>query len=906
MSEENALQEFLPTNAEDEEQTESVSEETAEEGFDVDSFESQNDLGVYGPWWSSPEKTYLKEDLEPDVLAALNGLRQLASRSDIAARRFEVEQTWEVDLFERGYQHLTAKKGGGFDLPGEDTRWGPTAQINRSNLLNCNITSKTHDILVGAICREIPRVQFMPSCPDNNAEVTAAQTADKFKLVYQRNNKIRNMMRTIASLFCREDRVVLMTGFFKDATQYGYEGDQPEPVSPEDATSPLGTQTEETQELGQPQNQDDEQQEGQEPEQNAVPEEVPEEEAYEAPAKAKRIPKGMELTKIFGKLANKVPITSNDISTMPWLQCFEDLDEAFVKGMFPFAKDRIKPEGTDAAEIELDRIARLNTQLAIQGKYVTGDSLQRLTTVCYTFMRPSLFYANSVKDSVRDKLCELFPDGCLLIVAGTEFIMARNCNMNDHVVIGHPYPEAGQNRRSLLTNIIPIQKRLNDWMDLMGDFFVRTVPKRYYDQVAFDIELIQSQDNTPGGSIPFIARPGVAFSQLMGTDPIVQNQPAMAEFIKWFEGELNDDISGALASIYGGATDVNTVGNAAIQRDQALGRINSAWLAIQEMFAEAHRQAVKCAALNRKNDVDEMVQGIGRVTVEIAKMKGNVLCYPEYDSSFPESSAQKEERFLELWKAAESNPGGPSAKLLLVPKNLKAAKDALRFHDLDIPGSDEYEKQQGEFEILIKTGPVPNPEIQKMKDQILEHQTQINAATAGMKQEQLAGTLQPEHVQQAAPMLDKLEQQVQLMAKQIQQLETEWPEVSTVSVREDKSENHAVEAQACYDWMNSPEGRRYDHGTPEEQDIFRNFYLHWKKHVEVDGKLNPPQAQFKTEGLSFSGDLTKLPADVTAQVLQAGGFTVNPASFQQKQDADTQQKIKERTAPKVISKLTRS
>lgn len=905
--EEGSTQDFMSTEN-DADNNVAYDEVPAEnDGHDHEKFEEENDLGVYGPWWSSPEQTYLADDMDASVRSALVILRQLASRSDIAARRFEVEQTWEVKLFERGYQHLTARKGGGFDLPGEDTRWGPTAQINRANLLNTNITSKTHDILVGAICREIPRVQFMASCPDNNAEVTAAQTADKFKLVYQRNNRIRAIMRDIASKFCTDDRVVLLTAHFKDATQYGFYGDQPDPVSPEDQTTPLGTQTEAMQDLGEPQEAEGEA--GENEQAGEATEQEPMETTPEAPTSApsqKRIPRGMELTKVFDKLSNKVPITSKDMSTMPWVQLFEDLDESFVKAMFPFAANRIKPEGTDSAEIELDRIARMNTNLAIQGKYVTGDSLQRLTTICWTFMRPSFFYANEVRPEVRDQLCEMFPDGCLVVTVGSELMFARNCNMNDHIVIGHPFPEPGQNRRALLTNVLPIQKRLNDWMDLMGDFFVRTVPKRYYDQTAFDIELIQSQDNVPGGAIPFIARAGMGPNNLMMTDPIVQNQSAMAEFIKWFESTLNDDISGALQSIYGGATDVNTVGNAEIQRDQALGRINSAWLAIQEMFAEAHRQAVKCAAQCRTRDLDESVPGVGRIQIEIAKMKANVLCFPEYDPSFPESSAQKMKRYDDLWIAAEKNPNGQAAKLLSSPKNLKVAKDVLRFHELDIPGSDSYEKQQGEFEILIKTGPVPNPEITELEEQIEEHQAQLGQAVEGMKAEQAAGTLQPEHVQQAAPHMDKIQTQVQLMMQKVQDLQQNQPEVSTVPIRKDASENHAVEASACFDWMNSSEGRRYAHGTPDEQDIFRNIYLHWKEHVAMDQQLHPQTPAFKSENLGFTLDLSKAPPDVASQVLNAGGFQTQASSFQQKTDTDTQQKIKERTAPKVISKLTRS
>lgn len=868
------------------------------------------DLGVYAPWFHSDQTTLLKEDLEVDVLSSLVELRRMASRSDIAARRFEVEQAWEAKLFLRGYQHLTARKGGGFELPGEDTRWGPTAQINRTNLLNCNVFSKSHDIIVGAICREVPRVQFLPSNPDFNPEVTAAQTADKYKLVYQRNNKLRELMREIASVFCTDDRAVLLTGYFLDGSNLGFMDEDSEAVSPEDETSPMGEESEAIQNAG---TQEDEDAGNIPAEENTAPEigdgEADQEatnEAFEKVAPKKRRPKGMEKTTLFDKLSAKVPITCKNMTTMPWIQLFEDLDEAVVRAMFPFAKDRIKPEGTDSSELELDRISRMNTNLAIQGKYVTGDSMQRLCTVTYTFLRPSFFYASEVKSAVADKLCELFPDGVLIVTAGSEFMFARNCAMNDHLTIGHAFPGVGQNRRALLTSVMPIQKRLNDWMDLMGDFFVRTVPKRYYDQSAFDIELIQSLDNVPGGAVPFIAKPGTGMSEIMGTDPTVQNQPAMADFIKWFAKDLTDDLSGALQSLYGGATDMNTVGGAEIQRDQALSRLNAAWNTIQEMFADTHRQAVKCAASCRQEDVDDMIPESGRVTFEIAKMKGNVLCYPEYDSSFPESSAQKESRFLELWKAAEANPGGPSALLLKSAKNLKAAKDALRFQILEIPGAAEYEKQQGEFQILVKTGPIPNPEIQQLTEQIADHTGKIQQATEGMKTEINAGTHDPNEIQQAAPVLDHLEQQVQLMQQKLQQLEKDSPLVSTVPPAKDASENHAVEASACYDWMNSPEGRRYKHGTPEEQDVYLNFYLHWKEHSAIDAQLNPKQAQFKSEGLSFSGDISKLPPTVAEQVLNAGGFQTKAEDFQQQSDQAVKNTIKTRATPKILSKLTRS
>jgi hypothetical protein len=194
----------------------------------------------------------------------------------------------------------------------------------------------------------------------------------------------------------------------------------------------------------------------------------------------------------------------------------------------------------------------------------------------------------------------------------------------------------------------------------------------------------------------------------------------------------------------------------------------------------------------------------------------------------------------------------------------------------------------------------------KLKEQIVKHHMQLNAATEGMKQAHLQGSLDPSEVQQAAPQMNQLEQQEQLMAQHIQQLEKDWPEVSTVPVREDKSENHAVEASAVYDWMNDPEGRRYEHGTNEEQEIFKNFYLHWKKHVEVDAKLNPPQSQLKNTGESISVPVDKMPPEVAVQALAKVGINATADMFKAKTDDDTKQTIKQRTAPKVISKLTRS
>src|SRR5690348_2464071 len=89
------------------------SEEGTESTEAVPSAEEFTDqFGLYAPWDWSPEPIWChQEDAQGENLLTdrqrniIQSLVRIASRTDVAARRFEVEQTWEARLFERGYQH---------------------------------------------------------------------------------------------------------------------------------------------------------------------------------------------------------------------------------------------------------------------------------------------------------------------------------------------------------------------------------------------------------------------------------------------------------------------------------------------------------------------------------------------------------------------------------------------------------------------------------------------------------------------------------------------------------------------------------------------------------------------------------------------------------------------------------
>jgi len=830
-------------------------------------------LGVYAPFdWSSEPFA----DLSDDARGALMQLDIIATKTDVAARRFEVEQAWEALHFNRGYQHLLRGKQGGWILPGQASGFGPTAQQNNNTIYDTNVYGSKGDIIVSALSREVPKVEFFPSDPEYGPDILATEEADRFKEIWARNNCLHKMLTEIARVFWNEDRVLLWTRYELNGQLYGFDDDDQEtaPVTAEDILNPPDDS---------PTGQDglDSFLEQTESPVEETGEETDENQQLEMPTTPQKRARGREVTTYHGKLDNKVPIAVDEVKDMQFVQLYEDLDVAVVKAKFPWIADKIKPGSDGNSEVELDRIARENTRQAVLGAYVTGDSLQRHTVVKHTWFRPSMFMDEKVNDVIRAELMEAFPNGCLLVKAGANYAFSRNESMDDHITVGHALGGKGQNRRALGSSLISIQKRINDWVDLQDDFFKRTVPKKWMNSEAFDIEALKKQTNVPGSTGAFLPQPGLTTAdQYIMVEPTPQPQSALADFIKWFLTTLSEEISGALPSLFGSATGENTVGNAQIQRDQALQRIGCPWNNIQLLFAEAARQAVKCAADCRDGKViRQSFKDLGTVTVNTSNLAGNVLCYPESDPSFPESSAQREAKLKDLVSVAANIP--QLAAWLFSPGNLPTLQAGIRMKGFKVEGAASINKQKSEFEILLRSGPMQNPKVLKI-------QSILDEAATDMQGKQAQG-LPPDPKELAAVM-------------QMQQLQKQLPPlVSTIPVAQDESENHAIEAAACLLWMNSSEGQKFHWGTPQQRAAFENVHLHWQEHAAMAKQIAaanaPPQ---KPPSESLSVDVSKMPADIAVQALAKMGIKATPDMFAQHEATQLDTAIKKKAIPEAL------
>lgn len=849
--------------------------------------ESPNDspLGVYAPFPYSAEPF---AELSKDARAALITLDGIATKMDVAARRLEVEQAWEALHFDRGYQHLLRGRQGGWQLPGSSTGYGKQDQENNNGIYETNVYGPKGDIIVAALSREIPKQEFFPSNPEYAPDIVAAEEAENYKMIWARDNNLHTLLVDCARIFWNEDRVLMWTRHELNGQDYGFQEELETPTVPENLQTPPGPEF--TGQEGQEDVLMAQEAPPSEPGEDALdlmgiensPDQVDSETFAQAGAGKKAL--GRERTTAHGKLDHKVPLSVDNLTQMPWVQLMFDVDIAIARATFPWIADKIKVGGDGNSESQLDRIARENVRQAVLGAYVTGDSLSRHTTIKYTWFRPSFFMDESVNDAIKAELLEAFPNGCLLARAGTEFAFARNEKMDDHLVIGHCTSGKGQNRRAMGSALISVQKRINDWVDIMDDFFKRTIPKKWMNSDAFDMEALKVQPNTPGSTGPFVPIPGLTTAdQYIMVEPSPQPQAALPDFIKWFITSVSEEISGALPSLFGAATNTDTVGGIEIQRDQALQRVGCPWNFIQDMFAEAARQAVKCAKECRdEKKLSQNIPGAGPVTVNMENLAGgNVLCYSENNPAFPESWAQRETKLMQMIDASSQNPGIQA--WLFSPDNLPALADGIRMKMFKVPGAISVTKQKAEFELLLRAKPAQNPEL-------LTAQKQAEEAAEGMKTDIASGT----------PIPPEAEPAIKALADHIKSLP---PFVSTLPVAQDESENHAVEASTCFQWMNSSEGQKFKFGTEDQKAAYENVRLHWSEHVAMVKKIaaeNAPPPKPPSESLSAPVD--KLPVQAAVQALAKMGITVTEEDFAAHAKEQLQAKVAQKAIPKALER----
>jgi hypothetical protein len=839
--------------------------------------------GKFAPWPCSADPVFGPDELG-EFISGVEQMCEGVSRCDSAARIWEVLQAWELRLFRRNYQFLTSNlKGWGLSGGGSGNSPQTIAQYgNAAKLFSCNVLGARHKKITSLLSRSVPGTTVGPVDDEDPIDQAGSEEAEKYLEVFLHQANLKSQMTKCNGYYCTDGRVGFLMYTMADQTRWGTElPNRKQETYGEPEADGVSPETELDSETGQDgissevrdndnggldsvqgaEDDNGEQSEGEiQGQSNGV--------SMDDESMGSEQPARREVIQVGGKLEWKVPLMADEEEEMGWARYSHEVSKNMLKAKYPWVAKKIA-SGAESSTDQIDRLARVNVRLAVQASSTSGEAHKNNATETVTFFLPSE-YEGINDDDVRALYYETFPDGLEVWHAGGTIAMVRNCRKSAHVKIVHPSPGDGQNREALLTNYLPLQKVLNANISLADRYFRSGIGRRYVREPYISSQAVNQQANDPAKVTPVYlddASP-LKIPDLFGTEQTNQPNGSLFEFINWLiDGgpEAMDGISPAAFGATDGEADQGVFKTTRLRRDQALQTLSMPWAASCEAVVAVSQQAIESAAINRVADINASLPGNKKLKIELSKLQGNVLVQPE-SLEIPQTLAEQEEVQSEL--LSQSGNVALYQQIMMDPRNLSVFSKFPSLMKLNIPNADQVEAQQGEFEILMRSGPVPNPQIAQMTQQ-------LQAITQHIQQGQTDPEAQTPEGQQA---MQQLQQQAQQLQQQLQQIQQSAPLASTVPVAEDNSENHAIHAAITLGMLTSPTGRKLKNGTPDQQQTWQNIKLHWSSHMDMLKKLQPPKEM--DSKISVTVDPSKFPPAAQAEMFQAMGLEVPPFSLQ--------------------------
>lgn len=700
------------------------------------------------------------EELPEQLVNAIRETIKSCQNEDKYLRRREIRRDWRARSYEAGFQHLCWQGGqnGGFSIitPGgiAPNTAGGYSQAPRY-VDDCNLYKPYLRVQTSILTQNLPGIKFEPLRHDKAEDQEAAKAAEGYKDEFYRANNPKTLQMQIARMLGNSGRTVTWTRTEANVQKFGI--------------NPVTNQ-----------------------------------------------PRMMEISTVYGTIETKVPILAK--SQEDALYCFiaDDPDVKQAKYEYPDFKDKIKGGVSGLAENPYERLARLGVLQGSRSEFSTAEAYKHLVTRTRCWLRPQCFTderfdapleetaEGSEAQTIGDRINELFPDGVMTTFIGDVYVGAKPESMDDAIVIGFPYEGDGLNRPGFMEPMIVMQDAFNDAWNTMREIWDVSWPSTWIDagEDEFDAIVKQRADpyairqkklNTVGGKL------GDSFFR----EPNPELPATFVQFVEMIQGQLPQFILAAPPALFGGAMeDQKTASGYAQARAQAMGQQGLVWAQMQWMFARILKQAALLATKNPDHAEGIAIPGGAgpNAKIDLGKItKGQFGCYPDEDSSFPESTEAKRSQLTQLFTLLGPTPYG--AQMLATPANAEEILQLEGFSELIIPEAEAWEKQQFEIEQLLRTDPIPPPIAEQQQADVQHAVASIGALKSGLP----------------APPYEPL------------------PPRSTVPVND--WNYHGWEASACQNWLNSEDCRtEMANGNQRGVD---NVVLHWRAHV-LAAQTAPP------------------------------------------------------------------
>lgn len=432
-----------------------------------------------------------------------------------------------------------------------------------------------------------------------------------------------------------------------------------------------------------------------------------------------QIPKGQEVISLFPALQVKRTMWADEQKDFMYLDLITDLHKSKAIAAYPDKEQALRTGSGDSdggASNSYERIARRLLYLST-GRH-TGDILSDLGTFRRAWIRKESFFGiegHFDKEPIpclRCQMFQLYPDGAYVVFFNDVFCEARSECMDEKIESIHSMPGEGQIRETLMSAMVPIQKMLNDCINLLFETCMYGVPEGFAADNLMDFEARSNQTATSGNITPVSLAPNQNIDQQIKFTPAVEPSEGMMTFINLLLNEITQQISGNFPALAGGDTGSNdTAAGISIQRNQALGRLGRAWRRIQIFLANTDAKSLKCFAKNRQEDVEIPTQkpsgDFDSDIIKLADMQGDVVAYPEVDAQYPTLQADTRALITQLYTNDAANP--ISLQLFQDPDNLEYAMTEMGATDIQIPGEQQRIKTYKTIDALLQQQPQQIP-----------------------------------------------------------------------------------------------------------------------------------------------------------------------------------------------------
>jgi hypothetical protein len=641
---------------------------------------------------------------DEDLQKAFLDLYLKCSAEDRYARLIEVKDVKQAENYWAGRQY--------WYWSDRDETWKPASGVGVSAMGDLdldemprfefvtNIYQATGLTEIGAVAGAPPRIRFFPDDADNSDDLETAEGRTKLSRLIQRWNPPQMRLQEEMYHAWTGGFICLRTRYVENGEKFGFDERQvlSEEEVPVDSTihcSSCGWSA---------------------PAMEAMPpvpcpgcgkmltdEDISEEDSVPVPGDggSEDVPRGRQVIEVYGALNCKRPQHTNAQAQWHYFAIEDEVHYSILKANAPTEEidDKIKPGMNFGPDDAFERNARLAVAENAKTNNATGSKQSSLVTYANVWFRPSAY--SMMDKSQRARAKEIFPRGAYIEFAGDTFYRSKHESMDDTVVCRHAMPGRGQHRPSVGGSMISVQDRFNTFSNIEAETYEYGIPITYRAADTFASDADDEQRAAPGLEVEVALQPGTDIRQRILQVRADSVSPDMAKHTMDLMGPVTQYLSGAFPALSGAADDApETLGQQAMQRDQAMGRMGVFYVNLKQ--AEADILTLAC------KDFEQHAQGEVRIpvladsgdfeseSVDVSALDGDAEAYPEGDENFPELWNQQRATLMQIADSAQG------VELLADMGNRQLFAKLTGIPDLKVPGMDAWQKQLKEISELTK------------------------------------------------------------------------------------------------------------------------------------------------------------------------------------------------------------